>query len=49
VTWDGRRAQITDLGSSNGTFVRLSAPLPVRHGDHLRMGDQLFRVELARA
>jgi hypothetical protein len=48
VTWDGRRAQITDLGSSNGTFVRLAAPTMIKHGDHLRMGDQLFRIELAR-
>ena len=26
VTWDGKRAQITDLGSSNGTFVRHHRP-----------------------
>ena len=24
VTWDGRAAQLTDLGSSNGTFVRIT-------------------------
>lgn len=48
VTWDGRRAQITDLGSSNGTFVRLGGPTPIKHGDHLRMGDQLLRIELGK-
>lgn len=48
VTWDGKRAQITDLGSSNGTFVRVTAPTPVKHGDHVRMGDQLLRIELGR-
>ncbi|TMQ10821.1 MAG: FHA domain-containing protein [Deltaproteobacteria bacterium] len=48
VTWDGKRAQITDLGSSNGTFVRLIGPTVLRHGDHVRMGDQLLRVELGR-
>ena len=48
VTWDGKRAQITDLGSSNGTFVRVTAPTPIKHGDHVRMGDQLLRIELAR-
>jgi pSer/pThr/pTyr-binding forkhead associated (FHA) protein len=48
VTWDGRRAQITDLGSSNGTFVRLTGPTVLRHGDHVRMGDQLLRIELGR-
>lgn len=48
VTWDGKRAQITDLGSSNGTFVRVTSPTPVKHGDHIRMGDQLLRIELGR-
>jgi hypothetical protein len=48
VTWDGKRAQITDLGSSNGTFVRITGPTPLRHGDHVRLGDQLLRIELGR-
>jgi pSer/pThr/pTyr-binding forkhead associated (FHA) protein len=48
VTWDGKRAQITDLGSSNGTFVRVTGPTVLRHGDHVRMGDQLLRIELGR-
>jgi pSer/pThr/pTyr-binding forkhead associated (FHA) protein len=48
VTWDGKRAQITDLGSSNGTFVRISGATVLKHGDHVRMGDQLLRVELTR-
>jgi pSer/pThr/pTyr-binding forkhead associated (FHA) protein len=48
VTWDGKRALITDLGSSNGTFVRITGPIGLRHGDHVRMGDQLLRIELGR-
>jgi hypothetical protein len=48
LTWDGKRAQITDLGSSNGTFVRITGPTPLKHGDHVRMGDQLLRIELGR-
>ena len=48
INWDGKRAQLTDLGSSNGTFVRLAGPTPVKHGDHLRLGDQLLRIELGR-
>jgi hypothetical protein len=48
VTWDGKRAQITDLGSSNGTFVRLTGPTSIKHGDHVRMGDQLLRIELGK-
>jgi FHA domain/Double zinc ribbon len=50
ITWDGRRsaASVTDLGSSNGTFVRIAGPTTLKHGDHIRLGDQLLRVELAR-
>ncbi|MEJ7603973.1 MAG: FHA domain-containing protein, partial [Kofleriaceae bacterium] len=48
ITWDGKRAQVTDLGSSNGTFVRVGGPTPLKHGDHVRMGDQLMRIELSR-
>lgn len=48
LTWDGTRAQVTDLGSSNGTFVRITGPTVLRHGDHVRMGDQLLRIELGR-
>ncbi|MBA3821451.1 MAG: FHA domain-containing protein, partial [Deltaproteobacteria bacterium] len=48
ITWDGKRAQITDLGSSNGTFVRITGATALKHGDHVRMGDQLLRIELGR-
>ena len=48
IAWDGSRATLNDLGSSNGTFVRLTGPTTIKHGDHLRMGDQLFRIELRR-
>jgi hypothetical protein len=45
ITWDGKRALLTDLGSSNGTFVRMSGATSIKHGDHVRMGDQLMRIE----
>lgn len=48
ISWDGARATLKDLGSSNGTFVRLTGATMLRHGDHVRMGDQLFRIELRR-
>ena len=48
LTWDGRTAKLTDLGSSNGTFVRITGPTPLKHGDHVRMGDQLLRIELVK-
>jgi hypothetical protein len=45
LTWDGTRARVTDLGSSNGTFVRLTAATALKFGDHVRLGDQLLRIE----
>ncbi len=38
------RVLLTDLGSSNGSFVRLRDEAEVRDGDVLLMGQQLFRV-----
>lgn len=46
LTWDGHKGQLTDLGSSNGTFVRITGATALAHGAHLRMGDQLLRIEL---
>jgi pSer/pThr/pTyr-binding forkhead associated (FHA) protein len=37
---------LTDLGSSNGTFLRLREEVEVHNGDVLLMGQQLFRVSL---
>lgn len=41
---DGR-VYLTDIGSSNGTFVRLRSERSVVNGDILLMGQQLFRVD----
>jgi pSer/pThr/pTyr-binding forkhead associated (FHA) protein len=41
---DGR-VYLTDIGSSNGTFVRLRAERAIVNGDILLMGQQLFRVD----
>lgn len=46
ITWDGSVAKVTDLGSSNGTFVRIATTATVKHGDQFRLGDQLLRIEL---
>ena len=52
----GRHAQIevaengfvvTDLGSKNGTFVRIQDNYPLEHGDYVFCGQQLLRVEIA--
>ena len=46
LTWDGQRLFLTDLGSSNGTFVRIAGEADIRSGDVLLMGQQLFRVAI---
>jgi len=40
------RVVVKDLGSSNGTFLRLGAPAFVDNGDQFLIGRQLVRVEL---
>jgi pSer/pThr/pTyr-binding forkhead associated (FHA) protein len=51
----GRHAQLvfgdagitlSDLGSKNGTFIRISQDTPLNHGDYVFMGQQLLRVEV---
>ena len=37
---------ITDQGSKNGTFVRITGETPLAHGDYVFVGQQLFRVEI---
>ena len=44
---DGSQAFITDLGSSNGTFVRLRGETELGTNDVLLLGQQLFRVGIA--
>ena len=43
----GERVQLRDLGSSNGTFVRLRAETALRDGDFLLLGQQLFLLRFA--
>ncbi len=40
------RLHVKDVGSSNGTFMRLTSPIFVDNGDHFLMGRQLIRVEI---
>ncbi len=42
---DGR-VVLTDTGSRNGTFVRISAATELVHGDYVFLGQQLLRVEI---
>ena len=45
VASDGRFS-LVDLGSKNGTYVRVQGSAALRHGDYLFMGKQLLRVEI---
>jgi pSer/pThr/pTyr-binding forkhead associated (FHA) protein len=40
-----RAARIEDMGSSNGTFLRVRGERELQPGDILRVGDQLLRLE----
>ncbi len=37
---------VTDLGSRNGTFVRVHGERVLKHGDYVFIGQQLLRVEI---
>ena len=37
---------VTDLGSRNGTFVRVQSERVLKHGDYVFLGQQLLRVEI---
>jgi pSer/pThr/pTyr-binding forkhead associated (FHA) protein len=42
----GPSFQLTDLGSKNGTFLRLREEAALVHGDYVFIGQQLLRVEI---
>lgn len=42
---EGGRVFLTDVGSSNGTFIRVTGGTPVTNGGMILLGQQLFRVE----
>jgi pSer/pThr/pTyr-binding forkhead associated (FHA) protein len=42
---EGLRYALVDLGSSNGTFLRIRGDVELVPGDHFRVGQQLFRVD----
>jgi pSer/pThr/pTyr-binding forkhead associated (FHA) protein len=37
---------LLDLGSSNGTFIRIRGQTDLKPGDHVRVGQHLFRFDL---
>jgi pSer/pThr/pTyr-binding forkhead associated (FHA) protein len=41
----GGKVVARDMGSSNGSFLRINEPVELRNGDLVRVGDQLLRFE----
>jgi pSer/pThr/pTyr-binding forkhead associated (FHA) protein len=39
---------LRDLGSSNGTFLAIRSERELVSGDHLRVGQHLFRLDVSR-
>ena len=46
IRLSGGVLSVTDLGSRNGTFVRISGARVLKHGDYVFLGQQLLRVEI---
>ena len=46
VSYRNGRGHLEDLGSSNGTFLRLRGPHGLASGDFIRLGDELLRFEI---
>jgi pSer/pThr/pTyr-binding forkhead associated (FHA) protein len=46
VSYRSGRGHLEDLGSSNGTFLRLRGPHGLASGDLIRLGDELLRFEI---
>jgi pSer/pThr/pTyr-binding forkhead associated (FHA) protein len=46
LSYEDGEVFVTDLGSSNGTFIQLLGEVELKNGDVLLMGQQLFRVTL---
>ncbi len=44
LSWENGKLMLIDVGSSNGTFIRLREETELKTGDVLLMGQQLFRV-----
>ncbi len=42
----GETLQVTDKGSLNGVYVRISTPRPLKDGDWFRVGGQFFRFNM---
>ncbi|HZO17250.1 MAG TPA: FHA domain-containing protein, partial [Polyangiaceae bacterium] len=51
ITWDDEAQQyvLSDLNSSNGTYLAIRDDVRLEDGDYIRLGQHLFRVDLPRS
>jgi pSer/pThr/pTyr-binding forkhead associated (FHA) protein/thioredoxin reductase/ferredoxin len=42
---DAQGLKVFDLASTNGTLVKVTAPMPLRDGDEFRVGNRRYRLE----
>jgi pSer/pThr/pTyr-binding forkhead associated (FHA) protein len=47
VTLRDGRVYLSDMGSSNGTFIKVNGERPITHESFVLLGQQLFRLNLA--
>lgn len=50
ITHQGDKAVVSDLQSTNGTYVngqRIAQPVPLHHGDFIRIGETILAFEIA--
>ena len=46
VHMENNRYYVTDLGSSNGSYIKVNSEIRVGSGDFVLMGQQLFRIDV---
>ncbi len=46
IVQKGEEFYLEDIGSKNGTYVRIKDPVELAHGDYVFIGEQLLRVEM---
>lgn len=46
ISWDDGGIQVEDVGSKNGTFIRIHVEERLTHGDYVAFGSELMRVEI---
>lgn len=46
VTWTDGKVIVSDMGSKNGSFIKIKGEQRLHHGDYVNIGSELLRVEI---